>query len=170
MTGFYLRWAGIIVIGLTLAILAKQNYEDNLASLSPEAIMTGDHSETTLRVQGMVGSGSLTGRPEEGQAEFDLLGETKSLKIQYQGPPPENLRELKTLILIGRWDPETQVFHARETALVSNYGFVASAYIIALLSLIAFVFVMTRKVTYLYQEIKESKLYESDLDAHVDQR
>ena len=80
------------------------------------------------------------------------------------------MRELKTLILIGRWDAEAGLFRAHETALVSNYGFVASAYVIALISLVIFVFVMSRKVTYLYQEIKESKLYEPELDTHVDQR
>lgn len=168
MTGFYLRWAGVIVIAIMLAVLATQNYQDHLATVIPESVITGNHSQATVRVQGMVGSGSLTGSPEEGHAEFELLGETKSLKVQYQGPPPENLRELKTLILIGRWDPEVQVFRAHETALVTNYGFVASAYIIAFLVLVASVFTMSRKVAFLFQEIKDSKLYEPELDNHVD--
>ncbi|GJL62502.1 MAG: hypothetical protein NPIRA04_11560 [Nitrospirales bacterium] len=168
MTGFYLRWAGVIVIAIILAVLATQNYQDHLASVSPGSVLTGNHSQATVRVQGMVGSGSLTGSPEEGHAEFVLLGETESLKVQYQGPPPENLRELKTLILIGRWDPEVQVFRAHETALVTNYGFVASAYIIAFLALVVSVFTMSRKVAFLFQEIKDSKLYEPELDTHVD--
>jgi len=170
MTGFYLRWAGIIVIAIILAVFATQNYKNHLASVNPEFVITGKHSQTTVRVQGMVGSGSLTGSPEEGHAEFELLGKTKSLKVQYQGPPLENLRELKTLILIGSWNPVSQVFRAQETALVTNYGFVASAYIIAFLVLVASVFTMSRKVTFLFQEIKESKLYEPELDTHVDQR
>ncbi|GJL67185.1 MAG: hypothetical protein NPIRA05_21560 [Nitrospirales bacterium] len=168
MTGLYLRWSGVIVTAIILAVLATQNYHDHLASVSPESVITGHHSQSMVRVQGMVGSGSLTGSPEEGHAEFELLGETKSLKVQYQGPPPENLRELKTLILIGRWDPEIQVFRAQETALVTNYGFVASAYIIAFLVLAASMFAMTRKVTLLFQEIKDSKLYEAELTTHVD--
>ncbi|WP_447969033.1 cytochrome c maturation protein CcmE domain-containing protein [Nitrospira sp. M1] len=170
MTGFYLRWAGVIVMAILLTVLATRNYQENLASVSPAAVIAGEHSQAPIRVQGMVGSGSLTGSPEEGHAEFALLGETKNLKVQYQGPPLENLRELKTLILIGRWDPEAQMFQAKETALVTNYGFVASAYLIAFVVLVASVFSMSRKVTCLFQEIKESKLYEPEFETHVDQR
>ena len=158
------------MVVIVLAILTSRHFEQNLASVSPKDVVTGIHTESSLRVEGMVKSGSLTGKPEEGNAEFELLGESNGLKVHYQGPPPENLRELKTLILIGRWDAEGGVFRAHETALVTNYGFVASAYVIALISLVVFVFLMSRKVTFLYQEIKESKLYEPELDAHVDQR
>ena len=158
------------MVAFILAILTSKHFEQNLASVSPKAVVTGSQTQSSLRVQGMVKSGSLTGKPEEGHAEFELLGESESLKVQYQGPPPENLRELKTLILIGRWDAEAGLFRAHETALVTNYGFVASAYIIALISLVVFVFLMSRKVSFLYQEIKESKLYEPELDTHVDQR
>lgn len=163
MTGFYLRWAGVIVIVGILALLTSQHYEKHLSSVSPDMVVTGNDSKTTLRVQGMVKSGSLTGNPEDGHAAFELLGASNSLKVQYEGPPPENLRELKTLILIGQWDAENKLFQARETALVTNYGYVASAYIVALLALIAFVFSMSRNVTFLYQEIKESKIYEPEL-------
>ncbi len=164
MTGFYLRWTGVIAILGILAILSSKHYDQNLASTSPETVVTGNHGQTPLRVQGMVKSGTLTGSPEEGHAAFELQGISKSLKVEYQGPPPDNLRELKTLILIGQWDSEAQLFRARETALVTNYGFVASAYGIALVALILFVFAMSRKVTCLYQEIKDSKVYESDLN------
>ncbi|MCA9471376.1 MAG: cytochrome c maturation protein CcmE [Nitrospirales bacterium] len=162
MTAFYLRWAGIIGIMIVLAILATGNYQTHLASVSPEMVRTGHVSQEPIRVQGMVKSGSLRGDPESGQAEFELSGDSQTLHVQYQGPPPDNLRELKTLILIGQWNPEDQIFFARETALVTNYGFVASAYIVALIGLVAYVFFMSRKVTYLYQEIKDSKLYEAE--------
>ena len=170
MTGFYLRWTGVILFLMVLAIVTNQNYQTNLASVSPGSVLSGQQTQGNIRLQGMVKSGSLTGSPEQGQAEFELQGESKSLHVSYQGPPPENLRELKTLILIGRWDPQAQLFRAQETALVTNYGFVASAYLIALVSLVMFLFVMSRKVTFLYQEIKESKLYEPELEPHVDQR
>ena len=74
MTGFYLRWAGMIVIAIILAVLTARHYEQNLASLSPKAVVLNGDSQATLRIQGMVKSGSLTGKPEEGHAEFDLLG------------------------------------------------------------------------------------------------
>ena len=170
MTGYYLRWAGILVIAIVLATLSTRNFEKNLASLTPEAIVTNSHTQANLRVQGMVKSGSLTGSPEEGHAAFELLGESKSLNVAYQGPPPDNLRELKTLILIGRWDQKARMFLAHETALVTNYGFVASAYVISFIGLFVFLLLMTRKVTLLSEEMKESKLYEPEIGTHVDQR
>ncbi|MGB0910050.1 MAG: cytochrome c maturation protein CcmE [Nitrospirales bacterium] len=171
MTGFYLRWAAVIVLASILGIVTSQRYEQNLASMSPDLVIAGNNTaQSTIRVQGMVKSGSLTGNPEEGHAAFEFLGTEKSLNVQYQGPPPDNLRELKTLILIGRWDAKANIFQAHETALVTNYGFVASAYVIAFIVLVVFVFAMSRKVTFLYQEIKDSKLYEPELETHVDQR
>ncbi len=115
-----------------------------------------------VRVQGMVQGGTLHGNVEAGEAEFDLVDEGTSLSVQYQGPPPDNLRELKTLILIGKWEAGTKVFKARDIGLVTNYGYVIGAYLIGLLPLFLIVFTMSRKVSLLYAEIKESKLYQAE--------
>jgi len=171
MTSFYTRWAALIVIALILSGLTYQHYQQNLASVTPEWIVQNSSSiAPSIRLEGMVKSGSLSGNLQEGQAEFHLLGDSTKVTVHYKGSPPENLRELKTLIVVGSWDPAQQVFRAHEIALVINYGFVISAYLVAIIPLILLVFSMSRKVTSLFQVIKESKLYEPQTESHVDSR
>ena len=162
MTWFYARWAVMVIVVVGIASLTSQHYQQNLASLSPRAILSHSPAGTTVRVQGMVKSGTLKGHPEEGHAQFELVDGTSSLAVDYDGPPPENLRELKTLVLIGQWDSDAQMFRAHEIALVTNYGFVVSAYLVALMPLSLFLFAMSRRVSFLFQEIKQSKLYEAE--------
>jgi large-conductance mechanosensitive channel len=72
---------------------------------------------------------------------------------------------LKILVFKGRWDPQEQVFRAQDAALLPNYGFVAAAYLISFLVLAWMVFAMNRRVMVLFKEVKESKLYESEVDS-----
>ena len=171
MTSFYTRWAVLLVIALILSGLTYQHYQQNLVSVTPEWIIKHSSSATSsVRLEGMVKSGSLSGNIQNGEAQFILQGESVTVPVQYNGPPPENLRELKTLVVMGQWDASEQLFRAREIALVTNYGFVISAYLVAMIPLILLVFSMNRKVTSLFQVIKESKLYEPQADFHVDPR
>lgn len=171
MTWFYLRWAGFTLIAVILAVLTSQHYQANLASVTPEWVRKS-HMDVSpsLRVEGMVKSGTLSGNLQEGQVKFELIGSSDSIPVQYEGPPLENIRELKTLIVVGRWDPHNQVFHAHQTTLVTNFGFVISAYLVTVLPLAFLLFTMSRRVALLYQEIKRSKLYEPEADVHVDER
>lgn len=169
MTAFYLRWGMLLIVAMVLVILTYRNYEQNLVSLTPEAVLENPPSGD-VRVLGLVKGGSLKGDPEKGQAQFDLAGAQKILTVHYDGPPPENLRELKTLIVVGQWKPTERIFQARDLALVTNYGFVLSAYLIGLIPLAVFLFTMGRRVSLLYEEIKQSKLYHSEWDEHVDAR
>jgi cytochrome c-type biogenesis protein CcmE len=171
MTSFYTRWAVLIVISVILSGLTYQHYQQNLASVTPEWVINKSSSTaSSIRLEGMVKSGSLSGNLQEGQAEFKLVGDSTNVTVHYSGAPPENLRELKTLIVVGLWDPAQQIFRASEIALVTNYGFVISAYLIAMIPLILLVFSMSRKVTALFQVIKESKLYEPQAEFDVDSR
>ncbi len=160
MTNFYLRWGGVLIVAIVFIVLTYNHYRDNLASLVPQQVKqeapTGD-----VRVLGMVQGGTLETR-EAGEATFTLLGKNATLPVHYQGPPPDNLRELKILILIGTWNAATQVFEARDIGIVPNYGFIAGAYLLGLLPLALFLFAMARRVNFLYEEIKASKLYEED--------
>lgn len=160
MTNLYIRWGGVLIVAIVLIVFTYQHYRDNLASLVPQQVKeeapTGD-----IRVLGMVQGGTLQTR-EAGEATFALLGESASLPVHYQGPPPDNLRELKILILIGTWDADTQVFEARDIGIVPNYGFIAGAYLLGLLPLALLLFAMNRRVNFLYEEIKASKLYEEE--------
>ena len=161
MTAFYLRWGGILIVAMIIVGMTVQNYEQHLASLSPEQVM--EHSpQGEVRVQGLVQSGTLQGNLEEGTATFALGDDQTTLSVEYKGPPPENLRELKLLIVIGQWDPASRVFRARDLALLTHYGFVVSAYLVGLIPLLIVLFLMGRKVSLLFEEIKQSKLYQSE--------
>ena len=171
MTSFYTRWSVLVGIAIILAFLTNQHYQEHLASVTPEWVLNNTSSASKhIRLEGMVKSGTLNGNLQAGQADFQLEGESTSVRVHYAGAPPENLRELKTLIVVGQWNPEHQVFQAGEIALVTNYKFVISAYLVALLPLILLVFSMSQKVTSLYQVIKESKVYEPQQEFHVDSR
>ena len=153
-----------------LAVLTYQHYQANLASVTPEWVLQNDMSAyPALRVEGMVKSGTLNGNLQEGQVNFELVSSLGSIPVHYKGPPLENIRELKTLIVVGQWDQAAQIFRAHETALVTNFGFVISAYLVTVLPLALFVFGMSRRVALLFHEIKQSKLYEPEADIHVDQ-
>jgi cytochrome c-type biogenesis protein CcmE len=162
------------VIAIAVAIVggaAARYYERHLTTVTPEAVLDGAvRSGGVIRVQGQVAGGTLTGDPAAGLAAFQFKGERAELPVQYVGPPPENLRELKTLVAIGRWDSEAGVFLAQDLASVTNYGFVVGAYLAGFLPLALFVFAMERRVRLLYAEIKHTKLYEPESPAHVDPR
>ena len=160
MTNLYIRWGGVLVVAIVFIVLTYNHYRDNLASLVPQQVKqeapTGD-----VRVLGMVQGGTLQTH-DAGEATFTLLGKQTTLPVHYQGPPPDNLRELKILVLIGTWNAATQVFEARDIGIVPNYGFIAGAYLLGLLPLALLLFAMTRRVHFLYDEIKASKLYEEE--------
>ena len=161
MINFYIKW-GILLGGAAfLSALLYQNYLQNLVTQPPEEILrTSPGGE--IRIQGMVKGGTLRGNVEGGEAEFDLIDGQTSLPVHYQGPPPDNLRELKMLVLIGTWNADSKIFMARDIGLVTNYGYVIGAYLIGLLPLFFLIFMMTRKVSLLYAEIKDSKLYQPE--------
>jgi cytochrome c-type biogenesis protein CcmE len=165
MTGLYTRWALIFGAIFLLAILTYQHYQQHLSTLSVATLLGSPPSTQPVRIQGMVKSGTLKGDVEQGQATFEFVDGPASLLVEYQGPPLENIRELKTLVLIGRWDTQAQIFKAQDTALINNFGFVAAAYLISVLALGWMVFAMSQRVMVLFKEIKESKLYEPEADS-----
>ncbi len=144
-----------------LVALTGYHYREHLTSFVPLEVK---HESPTgeIRVVGMVQSGTLTGNVQAGDAAFHLMGREASLPVTYQGPPPDNLRELKTLVVIGTWNVSERVFKARDIGIVPNYGFVASAYFVGLLPLAMLVFAMSRRVNLLYETMKASKLYQEE--------
>jgi cytochrome c-type biogenesis protein CcmE len=170
MTRLYVQWAIIALATLAVALAAWRYYDRHLVTLTADGVVSGGAGPAVVRVQGMVEGGTLTGDPTSGKAAFRLEGEDQSLQVEYDGPPPENLRELKTLVVVGRWDPGRRVFLAQDLALVTNYGYVVSAYAAALVPLAVFIFLMERRVRLLYSEIRQARLYEPEPTAHVDAR
>jgi len=168
MTGFYVRWVGVFILSMVFIFLVDQRYTQTLKTIPLETVRVQPGSHGSVRIMGMVSSGSLHGNLEEGRAAFELVDGAEALRILYNGLPPENLRELKTVVMIGRWDPEAHVFRAHEMGLVPHFGFVVSAYGVAFLPIMMVIFFMSRKVMLLFQEIKQSKLYEPEAPSHVD--
>lgn len=166
MTNFYVRWSGVLIAAVALSAFTYNHYQQNLATWSPSQVKA-QTPLSEVRVLGMVQGGTLAGRVETGEAAFKLiesaaLPEHTGIPVRYHGPPPENLRELKTLVVIGKWKASDHTFEAREIGLVTNYGFVAAAYLIGLIPLALFLFTMSRRVGLLYEEIKASALYREE--------
>ena len=167
MRWFYARWSGLLIGVAIIALLSFRYYEKKLESISPEQLLR-EQPAGVVRVLGIVQGGSLVTQPPFHEAAFLLSGQGEMISVQYRGEAPENLREIKTLVVIGRWDPSLRQFEAHDIALVPNYGFVASAYLIGIIPMGLFLFSMERRVALLYNTIKDTKLYEPE-DGSVDQ-
>jgi cytochrome c-type biogenesis protein CcmE len=164
MTGFYARWAIMVGGIILLALMTFQQYQRDLSTISLATVLNSPATSETVRIQGMVKSGTLSGTIDQGQATFELIDGSTTVLVEYAGPPLENIRELKTMVLIGHLDPETKIFKAKDTALINNFGFVAAAYLIAVLTLGWAIFAMSQRVMVLFKEIKEEKLYEPEIE------
>jgi cytochrome c-type biogenesis protein CcmE len=162
---FYVRWIVVFLAAFGILVLGFRHYERELKTISPDQLIREQPSRI-VRVRGMVLPGSLTQDASSSRVRFQLGGDKQNLTVQYHGESPENLRELKTLVVIGRWDPTGKVFEGNDIALVPNYGFVAAAYLGGLVPMVLFLFVMERKVALLYQEIRNLKIYEPEGETH----
>jgi len=167
MKWLYVRWAALLLGAFILALLGARHYRSELKSISPEEILLLQPIRV-VRVLGIVQGGSLVYDPRSHQAAFQLAGEREKISVQYRGEAPENLRELKTLVVVGRWNSSARQFEAYEISLIPNYGFVASAYLIGIIPIGFFLFSMERKVELLYNKIRSTKLYQPEEDG-VDQ-
>ncbi len=168
MTWFYLRWAVILAVGGLIAGLAFQNYRDQVAPVTPEQLIQFP-VEGTVRVVGLVQPGSLVIDPEAAtvedfQAEFDLAGRLQHLPVRYRGPADDNLRELKTLVVVGQLDADGRILLANEFRIIPNYDYITAAYLLGLIPLALFLFVMERRVALLYTVIKTATPYQPESD------
>ncbi len=155
MTGFYTRWAIMVGGIILLAVMTNHQYQRDLSTISLAALLSSPPSTETVRIQGMVKSGTLSGAVDQGQATFELIDGPTTLSVEYAGPPLENIRELKTMVLTGHLDPATQTFKAKDTALINNFGFVAAAYVLTVIALGWSLFAMSQRVMVLFKEIND---------------
>ena len=181
MRGLYLRWAGIIGIALVIAWLAAQHYDRAVKTITPGQLLQ-TRPVGTVRVIGLVQAGSLRVTPQEETttpphtpamilADFELADQQERLPVHYDGPADDNLRELKTLVVVGHLTPDGpdgpagRRFEAHEFDLLPNYGFITAAYLLALIPMGLFLFGMERRVALLYTVIKETTTYQPERDA-----
>jgi len=161
MKGFYIRWGALILIGLWIVAVGIQRYNRDVRPLTPEQVLK-DHSAGSVRVLGMVEAGTLRKDTTTSQMLFSLMENGQRIPVVYQGKDTDDLRELKTLVVVGRWDNASQRFLAEDIDLIPNYGFIIAAYLV-MIPLALFLFMMERRVRLLYNEIKQSKLYEPEV-------
>lgn len=111
---------------------------------------------------GMIDAGSFIRADGDKPFRFNLSGEREKVAVVFTGKDTDSLRELKTIVAVGRWDSETRVLNATEIALVPNYGFITSAYLFSLAPLAFFLFFMERRVAMLYVMIRQEKVYQAE--------
>lgn len=158
----YIRWGILIVVFSAIAFLGVSRYNRDVRAISPKILLSQATGMET-RVMGMVDAGSLKRGAEDGAFQFSLSADGTRVPVVFSGDDADVLRELKTIVVVGRWDAELGQFNAAKIALIPNYGFIASAYLLSLLPLVFFLFYMERRVLLLYVMIKEEKVYQPEV-------
>lgn len=164
MKGFYLRWVGLLLVGIWIVVVGAQYYYREVRPLTPEQVVR-EHPAGSVRMIGMVEAGSMVKETASTQIQLSLIGNGQRIPVIYQGNDQDSLRDLKTLVVVGRWDDTNQRFLAQKINLIPNYGFITAAYMV-MIPMALFLFVMERRVRLLYNEIKLSKIYEPEVGEH----
>ena len=162
MTLFYIRWGAVLLVTLIIAFLGFQRYQKDVAGLTPDQLLQNP-SQDKVRVIGIIQGGSLIKTDDKNRAFFLLQGEDKTLPVQYHGQDTDTLRDLKVVVITGRFYAGTGEFEGEAVSLIPNYGFVAAAYILGIIPALIFLFLMERKLRLLYMEVKEARLYEPEV-------
>lgn len=160
--GLYLRWSILIVVFSVIGFLAISRYDREVRTISPKVLLS-ESPNTEKRLMGMIDAGSLKGGSDGMPFRFSLSSEGAKAPVVFSGDDRESLRDLKTIVVIGRWQADKGVFEAGEIALTPNYGFITSAYVFSLIPLILLVFSMERRVALLYVMIKDEKVYQAEV-------
>lgn len=165
MKGLYIRWTVLVLIFGSITFLGVLRYNREVKTISPAKVSAqGEKSE--LRLMGMIEAGTFERGSEGEPTRFVLSGEGEKITVVFSGEDTdESLRELKTIVALGKWEAGKNQFAASALALNPNYGFVTSAYVFSLLPLAFFLFYMERRVSLLYVMIKEEKVYQSETQA-----
>jgi len=156
ITRFSIRWTAIPAVGAVIVFLAICRYQNEVAPITIETFAAYPE-EGVVRVVGQISAGSITS--ETDGRSFDLAGEKRTIRVRYVGPENDDLRDLKTLVVIGKWSAAGHVLIADRIAPTPNAEFVVAAYIVGLVPLAFFLFRMERSVERLYREIKEETVY-----------
>jgi len=160
MKVFYFRWGVILVLGLMVVSQGVQRYYRDVVTLSPVELIHQSPVET-VRVMGTVIGGSLMRKDSQNDLFFVIEDQGREIPVHFIGSEAEGLRELKTIVVEGRWDSSTGELKGERIRVIPNYGFISAAYLFSFIPIILFLFHTERKVKLLYSQIKETKVYES---------
>ncbi len=153
-TRLSIRWIAILSVFAGIVFLGIRRYQTEVAAVVVDRF-AADSGQGVVRVVGRIAAGSL----QADRRAFDLAGDKAVIRVRYVGPENDDIRDLKTLVMIGRWEAADRILIADRIALAPNVGFVVAAYLVGLAPLAFFLFQMERKVERLYIEIKEEVVY-----------
>jgi cytochrome c-type biogenesis protein CcmE len=159
MKQLYLRWIGVLAIGIFLVFLGARRYCHDVATFPIERL-TAEAPSGEVRILGQIVANSIA--PSAEGLGFQLTDPPETLTVLYTGKETDEIRDLKTLVMIGKWDGAAKRLVADRTAIRPNYHFVVAAYLVGLIPVALFLFRMEYRVAKLYSEIKETKVYEVD--------
>ncbi len=156
MRRLYLRWAGVLAVGVLVAFWGARRYCNEVAAQSVERLSARTEAVGEIRVIGQVD------RLTRETGKFRLTGTTEWITVDATSDDLSEIRSLKTVVVIGRWIPSTRTLTADRIAPIPNGGYIAAAYLTGLLSSILFLFSMERRVISLYAAVKQEKMYEPE--------
>ncbi len=157
---FLLRLGVIVATAVVIMALSVYRYNREVRTTAPGQLVYYP-STFGVRVLGIIEAGSILRTPTE--LFFDLSKEGGRVRVRYIGEKTDDLRDLKTIVVVGNWDKTENELIGTQIALDPHYGFVAAAYAIAFGALAVFLFTMEREKAALYLQIKQEQIYQPEI-------
>ena len=102
----------VVVIGVLIATSFSGSTSDYLSIAEVKAL--GPDQARDSRVAGEIVPDSVEWNTRELHLTFEVEDETGQLAISYHGPQPDMLVDAVEAVVVGKYDPEAQVFEAEE--------------------------------------------------------
>lgn len=102
----------VVVIGVLIATSFSGSTSDYLSIAEVKAL--GSDQARDSRVAGEIVPDSVEWNTRELHLTFEVEDETGQLAISYHGPQPDMLVDAVEAVVVGKYDPEAQVFEAEE--------------------------------------------------------
>jgi cytochrome c-type biogenesis protein CcmE len=153
---FYIRWLLVLLVLGAVAAFAFQRYQRDVAHIAPAAFAAAE-SGKSLRILGRVQAGSLKNVVANKGAEFILEGGGAQVRVVYQGPDTDTLRELKTLLVQGVRQADGTLL-ASQASIDPNYDFIALAFGVVATILGVFGFVLDWRVLKMRETLGEAAI------------
>jgi cytochrome c-type biogenesis protein CcmE len=101
-----------VVIGVLIATSFSGSTSDYLTVAEVKAL--GSDQTRDSRVAGEIVPDSVEWNTRELHLTFEVEDDTGQLAISYYGPQPDMLVDAVEAVVVGKYDPSTQVFEAEE--------------------------------------------------------
>lgn len=101
-----------VVIGVLIATSFSGSTSDYLTVAEVRAL--GSDQTRDSRVAGEIVPDSVEWNTRELHLTFEVEDDTGQLAISYYGPQPDMLVDAVEAVVVGKYDPSTQVFEAEE--------------------------------------------------------